>query len=157
MATGGEDQIRRSFSDRLLDWGNSGGVTMFWAVVGCVCSFLCPLFWYVGEGKAVGEVGVVRLMIMVGCCVFTAAVYRVGLALRYHRFMREKLPVAGEVVVVLISAFSTAIGNAKLAYADNWGGVVRLMLLSTAVFGRGRWPNRFTASTCAFSSGLGQL
>lgn len=135
MVTGGGDESRRSFSGRLLDWGNSSRMTMFWAVVGCVCSFLCPLFWYVGEGKAVGELGPARLMAMMLSCIATEAVYRTAIVHRQHRFLRKKLPLVGEVLVVLTSGFSIAIGNATLTYADNWGGVVGRMLLSTAVFG----------------------
>lgn len=157
MVTGGGEENRRSFSGRLLDWGNSSGVTMFWGVVGCVSSFMCPLFWHVGEGKAVGELGLARLMAMVLCCIATAAVYRTAIVHRRHRFLRKKLPLVGEVLVVLTSGFSIAIGNATLTYADNWGGVVDGCCCVLLFSGRGRWPNQFTASICAFSSGLRQL
>lgn len=136
MVSVGVDDVRsgRSFSDRLLEWGNSVRITLFLAFLGCLCSFLCPLFFFVGEGQAVGDVGPIRLMMMFLSCVSTAAVYRVGFVLRYHRIMRERLPVAGTVMVSLMCAVGTAIGN-SLTYGGTWATVVGLVLLATAVFG----------------------
>lgn len=79
-----------SFLQWLREWGNRPSVVTFWAVVGCVCSFCYPFFLGLEKWQAVGNLGHVRLKIMLHSCAATAAVYRVGFVLRHHKIMRVK-------------------------------------------------------------------
>ncbi|KAH6801427.1 hypothetical protein C2S52_001891 [Perilla frutescens var. hirtella] len=123
------------FSAWLREWGNSRPVTVFWAVLGCICSFLCPVFLFLEEGQAVGDIGPVRLFLMLLSCICTAGVYRVGLVLRHDRIMRESPPPSAHVVgTILYTIIYFAIG-VNLVDGGTWPTVVGLQLVVVVLFG----------------------
>lgn len=135
VAGGVAVQSRRSFPTQLLEWGNSFYVTMFWAILGCICNLCCPMFLYLDEGQSAGDIGPVRLMIMLISCASTAGVYRLGFVLRQQRIMRDRPPLSGHLMGNAIFSIIYVAITVGLMDGGTWATVVGLELLAVSVFG----------------------
>ncbi|XP_047974465.1 uncharacterized protein LOC125216742 [Salvia hispanica] len=57
-------------------------VAIFWAIIGCTCSFLCPLFLGRDDWPAIGDTSRVQLVVMLVSCTAAAGAYLAGYACR---------------------------------------------------------------------------
>lgn len=115
-------------------WIHSPRVAMSWAILGCICSFFCPMFLFLKEGQAFSDPGPIRIMIMLLSCVAAAGIYRVGFVLRHHRFMYEKPAFLGLITGTLICCSIFITLSVTFVEEGTWPTVVGLEFLAVSVF-----------------------